>query len=684
MNTTFYFNKLLVFVVYFLFFSEVVNAQKETDVAAITQQLIKNFETYHLQPRSIDDAFGKSVHGLVIEALDPNKLLFTKEQVTELEALSIKIDDDISAGQTSYLLRLKELLKESIVNGEKTVNAYFTKRTNVLAIQEISVGERIDFVTSTNHKKLWDFTLRDYVLNQVVDNLSEQHYEYSKDSLNFLLADAEKYVQSSYSDLFKNLGNEWLIDEVYLNAIAETFDPHSSYFSPEKMKRFEAELTSEREIFGINYYKNLNGEFELTHIFPGSSAWLSGEIHEEDIIISLKFGENSIQRLEGKTLLEVNQLFAENKETLLTITVRNAEGKEVTTDIEKRKVYSDEDIVKTAILTGEKKIGYISLPDFYSNETDTTNLGCANDIAKAIIKMKLENIDGLILDLRYNGGGSLREALDLAGIFIDYGPILVNRDEEANVYSLKDLNKGSIYKGPLVVMINHYSASASEVVAASLQDYNRAIIVGQPSFGKATGQFILPFDMEQQNEKMGFVKITHLGLYRVDLSTNQRRGVLPDIHLIDDNSDDVESESDYDNALELDTISKKIYFTPLPEQNFEALRLESEKRQSNSTFISAEKELLSKLNSRVIEMDKGGKSLDERLVLNKEIDKITKEIETNTENFKAVYQVAFIQKDNDLYSLSPFLNEYRERFKENLEVDFELNETYSILLDYLK
>src|SRR5437762_8924227 len=160
----------------------------------------------------------------------------------------------------------------------------------------------------------------------------------------------------------------------------------------------------------------------------------------------------------------------------------------------KEKIETEDDIVKGYVLNGEKKIGYISLPDFYTIWEDESGSGCANDVAKEIVKLKKENIDGLILDVRYNGGGSLGEALQLTGIFIDEGPLLGEKDRNGKLVFLKDPNRGTIYDGPMVLMVNGQSASASEVLAAALQDYHRALIVGSSTYGKATMQEIFPMD----------------------------------------------------------------------------------------------------------------------------------------------------------------------------------------------
>lgn len=237
--------------------------------------------------------------------------------------------------------------------------------------------------------------------------------------------------------------------------------------------------------------------------------------------------------------------------------------------LKKEKAENEENIVKGFVMNGEKKIGYILLPGFYTEWENETGSGCANDIAKEIIRLKKENIEGLILDVRYNGGGSLGEALDMIGIFVEEGPLCATKDKSGKLATLKDPNRGTIYDGPLVLMINGQSASASELLAASLKDYNRAVIAGSNTFGKATMQQLFFADTitsrrPEGDEKKDLIKITTGKLYKVDGRTAQKFGVEPDVPLPDAYEGLEMGERFLPNSLPPDTVKRNNYYKPLP------------------------------------------------------------------------------------------------------------------------
>jgi carboxyl-terminal processing protease len=339
-------------------------------------------------------------------------------------------------------------------------------------------------------------------------------------------------------------------------------------------------------------------------------------------------------------------------------------------------------------LNGEKKIGFISLPDFYTSWNDEGGSGCANDLAKTLIKLKKENIDGVILDLRNNGGGSLKEAIDLTGIFIDYGPVLVATGEEKPA-ALKDFNRGSIYTGPMIVMINENSASASEVVAGALQDYNRAVIVGKPSFGKATGQSVYPIAPDHVSaysdevNEWGYVKITEMGLYRIDLKTNQFNGVIPDITLESPYEYDPFREKDYPNVILLDSIEKKMYYTALPEIDLTSIASESKERQLSTDYFIRIKSFSKEINALYEGVDFSYLTLQESIDLNKKINDLKDGVETVYDEISSEFKSESLQYDQEVYKMSEYLNIYKEAFHEEVESDGELAEAFNIMLELI-
>jgi carboxyl-terminal processing protease len=279
-----------------------------------------------------------------------------------------------------------------------------------------------------------------------------------------------------------------------------------------------------------------------------------------------------------------------------TFKIKKPDGAERTVILLKEKMEEDDEQnkVKSFLLKGNKTIGFISLPSFYQdwdNENSGVN-GCANDVAKEILKLKKENIEGLIIDLRYNGGGSMDEAIELSGIFIDFGPVGMDKGRDTKIYTLKDVNRGTIYDGPLMLMVNGYTASASEMVAGTLQDYHRAVIVGTPTYGKATAQVVLPMDTAVDTEKditkiktNSYFKVTVSKLYRVNGTTAQAGGVQPDVVLPDMLEAHPQLEADNPYVLISPAIEGNKYFKPYPVMNIDNLKTFAQQKINASSYF---------------------------------------------------------------------------------------------------
>jgi carboxyl-terminal processing protease len=379
------------------------------------------------------------------------------------------------------------------------------------------------------------------------------------------------------------------LENDYLNTIAWCYDPHTSYMSISQKKDFDTHMSASEYSAGFELEENDKGDLTISFLQPGGSAWRSGQLHTGDQLIKIK-SEGIEKEIATIGDDELENMLGGNNQAGLEVTVKTAAGELKTIKLSKEKIDDEESIVKSYVLQGNKNIGYINLPGFYSREddsiTDEKDIkydGCANDVSKEIVKLRKDTIAGLILDLRYNGGGSMWEAMQLAGIFIDIGPVASVKDKDGKVRFLKDPNRGTIYDGPLMVLINGRSASASEFVSAVLQDYNRALIVGGTTYGKGTAQIVLPMDtMPFSNNKnyTEFVKVTQQKFYRVNGSTTQWKGVLPDIELPDIYSDELNKEKANSSALQPDNSKTGIYqaAAALPAQS---LKLKSEQRTVN-------------------------------------------------------------------------------------------------------
>ena len=311
----------------------------------------------------------------------------------------------------------------------------------------------------------------------------------------------------------------------------------------------------------------------IDNLEPGSPAFRSGKLNKGDKFISVQWEGKEVIDVSDISIGEFGRLLDESNHTMALFTVKKADGTLVKISLQTEEANNEDgDKVKSFILKGAKTIGYIYLPVFYE-DWDTNNQGlngCANDVGREILKLKKENIDGLILDLRNNGGGSAEEATELAGIFIDAGPIQQEKGRDGKVYTLKDVNRGTIYDGPLVILVNGYSASASEIVAGALQDYTRAVFVGSNTYGKATAQIVFPMDTTVTPETLpdkqteDYLKITISKLYRINGTTAQFTGVHPDVVLPDLLDAYISKEADDPAALRPTTIEPNKYYTPYP------------------------------------------------------------------------------------------------------------------------
>jgi carboxyl-terminal processing protease len=407
----------------------------------------------------------------------------------------------------------------------------------------------------------------------------------------------ERLLSRITKKLADRAGLQTALAHHYFSSIANVYDPHTEYFEPEQKQQFDESLSSEKMMFGFGLLEK-EGDYSISSIIPGSPAWNSGSMHVSDKVVQVKTADGKVLKLGEASEQELGKAFNDPK-SQLEITVQSADGKTNTVKLKKEAITNDENFVKGYVLTHNgKKTGYIALPSFYSewNEGKLSS-SCANDVSKEIVKLKREGIDGLLLDLRYNGGGSLGEALELSGIFIDAGPMALVKEPSGKSYILKDPARGTIYDGPMAVMINGQSASASELVAGALQDYNRAIIVGGSSFGKATMQIVLPMDSNfnyltapdnyTPKEENGFVKVTTGKLYRINGKTNQLNGVVPDIALPDPVEVFDYTERKMHFALASDTVMKHIVYTAFPPMPLIALTQKSDARVKSSPYFQS-------------------------------------------------------------------------------------------------
>ena len=347
---------------------------------------------------------------------------------------------------------------------------------------------------ATKQKEVWRNRI---LLKSYNRHLSEFTSQDSVEKLTPTLLDSikDEVIEAELCKLNVLQNEQGKIEELILNAYAKSYDPHSNYFSTEQLDDFEVQLSDVTFSFGIDFNKNRKGEIIISAIAPGSPAWKCNQLNEGDILISIQDNEKEYRDFSCFSLKELEKLLSKiQNDSATAFKFAKNGGEHVEVKLTKEEIKVADNIISSFVLKGDKKLGYIYLPSFYTNDEFFSYLpnGCANDFAKELLQLKREGIEGLILDLRNNGGGSMLEAIRMVGNFINYGGISIVDDNQNELTTLKDLSRGVIFDRPLIVMVNQFSASASELFASAIQDQNRGLVVGTTTFGKSTMQNVRP------------------------------------------------------------------------------------------------------------------------------------------------------------------------------------------------
>jgi len=651
----------------------------------------------HYQPKEVNMEWSENVWKSFIEDIDPQGFYFTQSEVNKLMREAEGTAHFIQTGNCRILNEACELYKNKLQQVDALISNYLNIPFTFNKGDSLATYRTNKVIYAKNADNLalrWQKWLKYRSLIQLftaypklVDSLGIDKVILLKEKES-RTAVINRHRHQISKTLNRPEGFEKYFQNRFLTIMANSFDPHTTFFSNAEKKSFESDLTTETYTFGFEFEDNRNGEIEVTHLIPGGPAWKSSEIHKGDILIGLTLPNSQTEDLSLSDESEVDELLNLPSTKKIDLTIRKVNGQLKTVTLIKEKISAEENLIKSLVLTGPHKIGYISLPGFYAEWNNKEN-GCTKDMAKEIIKLKKDKVEGLIIDLRFNGGGSMQEAISLAGIFINDGPVSLVKDRTGKPYVLKDATRGTIYDGPLLILVNGYSASSSEILSAALQDYHRAIIVGSPTYGKATSQIIYPIDTtsqtpktEQDENTQEFIKVTTSKLYRINGSTFQKTGITPDIAL-PCHLEFGYREADSENAMSNDSISKKVTFTPLP------------------PYPTKELEQLSKTRIN------HNKNFQELIVYNDSLNfflKNTYTIGLNPTSFykneyhfytmfqkldSVVYQTTELYTsdyptfDKQIIELNPYKKELNEQMQKKTQNDIYIQECFQILVDFI-
>ena len=576
------------------------NPEKER---AIVSTAINALNGLHYEPVDLDDAFSERVYRLYLDRVDGSRRFFTQADLDVLAPSERQIDDQLEASELAFFDLVEERFAGAVERSQRIYREILAEPFDFTVTESAELdGDKKPWPSNEAElRESWRQVLKWETLTRLNDKLEAQEAlanaedddaddsdrgadededaedeELDADDAGDqsvegktraeLEADARRAVLKSFDGWYERMAKMKRSDRLsdYLNAVTAVYDPHTGYFAPIDKDNFDINMSGKLE--GIGARLQTDGDYtKVSDIVAGGPAWKGKELAEKDVIMAVaQDGEEPVD-IAGMNLNEVVQLIRGPKDTRVTLTVKRVDGTIEDIVIVRDVVILEEGFAKSLILDTDEgeAVGYVRLPRFYADFSDKKGRSSFRDIRAEVEKLKAENVSGIILDLRSNGGGSLRDVVDMTGLFIEEGPVVQVKSRGRSPEVLEDDDDAVQYDGPLVVMVNEFSASASEILAAALQDYGRAVIVGNKTFGKGTVQRFIDLDVAVRGAKnvkpLGNLKVTTQKFYRVNGGSTQLEGVTPDIFLPDSYAYLETGERENDYPLQWDKIAPADY-----------------------------------------------------------------------------------------------------------------------------
>jgi carboxyl-terminal processing protease len=536
--------------------------------------VLKNILTRgHFVEKDLNDDFSEKVYVNFVESLDPSKRYFTQKDLKDFSKYKFEIDNQLKKDDVSFYNLVYGRFIEKTKNA-KTVYAEILKEPfNFSKKETIDIDyEKVPFAKNENQLiDNWRKQLKLQTLSRIEDEILQQEEkekkgkDFEKKSFKVLEKEARAEVLKNMNELYLRIEEleheDWF--STFLNSVVGAFDPHTTYMAPRIKERFDQDMSGKLEGIGARLQKK--GIYtHVIELVSGGPAWIQGELEAGDIILKVAQGDKEPLDIVGMRLDDAIKFIKGKKGTEVRLTVKKKiDGSTQIISIIRDVVELEETFVKSSIVEKEnKKFGIIDLPKFYIDFSEKNYRDSAKDMEKEIERLKEEGVTGLVIDLRNNGGGSLKTAIEIAGLFIDKGPIVQVKYRGEDPIVKNDIDPKIQWNGSVVVLVNELSASASEIFAAAMQDYERAVIIGgKQTYGKGTVQNILPINQfYPKNEKdLGFLKMTIQKFYRINGGSTQIEGVYSDIAIPSRYSYMEFGERDLEGALKWDKVPQANY-----------------------------------------------------------------------------------------------------------------------------
>ena len=679
-------------------------------------------EKGHYSPATIDDTFSKGIYKDYIQALDPSKRFFLQSDIDEFSKFETELDDQLLNRDLTFFNLTYDRLMTRMEEGKKlykdilsspfdysideTFNTDYEKAPYVKNTQELKERWRKQIKLSTlssltdrlkiqenKEKGIVDKDVKnssDVVKpGEFVDELAVSEKEKSSDGKPKTFEELEKITRESslksldeYFGFMKDLTrDDWF--SVYINSITSRFDPHTNYFPPEEKERFDVSISGKFEGIGARLQKK-NDFTEITELISGGPAWRGKQLEAGDIVMKVAQGNGEPLDIVGMRLDDVVKKIKGPKGSEVRLTVKKVDGSIKTISIIRDIVEIEETYAKSSVVERNGvKYGVIYLPKFYIDFENKDGRDAGKDVAAEVESLKKAGVNGIVLDVRDDGGGSLSTVVDIAGLFIEQGPIVQIKSAGRKKEVLYDRDKKIEWDGPLVIMVNSFSASASEILAAAIQDYKRGIIIGsKQTYGKGTVQNVIDlnsFVRSSSSGDLGALKTTTQKFYRINGGSTQLEGVSSDIVMPDRYAYLKMGERDVDNAMPWDKIDPATYSVWTKNTKFEKVIADSKKRIA--------------LNPQFKLIEENAKWIDERSKENlyslkmEAFKKTQKAIEDTNKKFKPIsdydYHAKFtsLPQEAEAMKKDASLKEKRERWHESLSKDIYVEEALNVLDD---
>ncbi|WP_139002157.1 carboxy terminal-processing peptidase [Hyunsoonleella aestuarii] len=650
----------------------------------------------HFDPIDMDDEFSAELYEDYIETIDPVKRYFYESDIKDFEKFKLTLDDQLKAQDITFFNVVHERMLKRIEEAKEIYAEVLLKPFDYTLDEEFDTDyENMEFAKNKKQmKERWRKQLKFSTLSNYDDLFEDENRIKERDPSHVVKTEAEiekearestlKSIDIYFNDNIDDLKREdWFA--IYVNAIVEEFDPHTYYLAPKGKEDFDQRMSGKLEGIGARLTKRMDN-IKIVELISGGPAWRSKELEVEDIILKVKQEDEEFPvNIVGMRISDAIKYIKGPKGTKVTLTIKKIDGTVKDIEIVRDVVELGETYAKASLVEkDDKKFGVINLPAFYVDFNDYKKLNAAKDVKLEVERLKAEGMEGLVLDLRNNGGGSLPAVVDMAGLFIKDGPIVQVRSTGESKEVLRDRDKSITWDGPLVILVNEISASASEIMAAAMQDYKRAIVIGsKQTYGKGTVQNVLNLNnlvRNNSNGDLGALALTTQKYYRINGGSVQLEGVKSDVKVPGRFSFIDVGEKDKDNPLPYDVIDAADYTVWDNYFDYDQTIKSSAERMSNNEQLKLIEEnakwVKSKIDDTVFSLNY--KKYKAKLDLNEEEAKrfdALSDYKTNLTFQPLAYEKELFESD------TTDLKEKRERWYESLSQDVYIEEALNVLED---